>query len=478
MKRALQVALAASIFLVAGCSGDDSGVDTTDGPTTSTSRAGNGPVGREPLVFWSTDAAPERAQATVSIVTDFTNTTGIPVNIVLVEEAALADAMASNAAAGTLPDVVLHPLELTAGWAEAGYLDLAATQSTLDSLSSSTFSTGALNLTRLRTSPAAVPVHAWGQVIVYRADLFEANGLEPPDTFARIEAAAEVLHDPANDFYAIAAPSDPLQVFTQHSFEYFAVANGCDLIDRNGDVALDSPACERTFRFYTDAITEFGAPGVEGIAETRQRYFDGRAAMLVWSTLILDELAGLRDAALPTCPECEADPAFLARNSGFVTALAGPNGAPAQYGRSINLGIGAGGDTEGARRFIEHWLSDGYATWLDVAPENRFPLRRGTAPGSSEYVDVWPTLETGVDRVAPLSDFYGPELAGSLATGLEELRRWGYLRGQGALVDAIYDRLPVPEQIEAVVTGTTSVEDAIRAMQRAVAEEQRRLGTR
>ena len=48
--------------------------------------------------------------------------------------------------------------------------------------------------------------------------------------------------------------------------------------------------------------------------------------MIIWSTFILDEMAGLRNDAKPTCPECKQDPAFLAENSGVVTAIQGPSG--------------------------------------------------------------------------------------------------------------------------------------------------------
>ena len=51
--------------------------------------------------------------------------------------------------------------------------------------------------------------------------------------------------------------------------------------------------------------------------------------MIIWSTFILDEMAGLRNDALPSCPECKKDPAFLAKNSGVVTAIQGPSGTDA-----------------------------------------------------------------------------------------------------------------------------------------------------
>ena len=66
-------------------------------------------------------------------------------------------------------------------------------------------------------------------------------------------------------------------------------------------------------------------------------YFAGDAAMMIWSSFLLDELAGLRKDALPTCPQCDKDPTWLAKNTGIVTALQGPSGTePAAYGEIVS----------------------------------------------------------------------------------------------------------------------------------------------
>lgn len=471
MNRVLTVWLGLMALTLVGCDGSggtDASTSTVVSPTTSPVVAG------DPLVFWSTDVQAERAEAARAILDGFTAQTGIPVQLRLVEEAALSGAMASNAAAGTLPDVVLHSAEWTAEWAEAGYLDLDAARAAIDALGAETFTGGTVGLARLRGRAAAVPVHGWSQVIVYRKDLFDERGLAPPDTFERIETAAAALHDPESEFYGIAAASAPGQVFTQHSFEHFAVANGCELTSSAGTVAIDSPNCVTALEVYTGLLERYGAPAVDGLAEARSRYFGGDAAMLVWSTLILDELAGLRDAALPTCAECAADPGYLARNSGFVGALSGPDGGPAQYGRTVNLGIGAGANAD-ATRLVQYLLSDGYPQWLSIAPENRFPARLGVAEGGTEYLDAWLGASTGVDRVEPLSDAYSADVALALAAGFDELRRWGLVRGESELIAAIYQRLPIPEQIPEVVAGRQTVSDALRLIKRAVEEEQRLL---
>ena len=62
--------------------------------------------------------------------------------------------------------------------------------------------------------------------------------------------------------------------------------------------------------------------------------------MIVWSSFLLDELAGLRDDALPTCDECTDDPLFLAENSGVVTAISGPSAdEPSQFGEMVSFVI-------------------------------------------------------------------------------------------------------------------------------------------
>jgi multiple sugar transport system substrate-binding protein len=467
--------LAVLLLLLAACTGDtstDTATVSSEAPTSSTTASG---PARDPIVLWSTDTEEDGIAATQAILAGFTGSTGIPVDLVLVEEGALRSAMVSNAAAGSIPDVVLHPMELTAEWAAAGYLDPGAAQATINNLGRDTFSAGALDLARMRGQVAAVPVHGWGLVIVYRKDVFEVNGLEVPDTLERIEAAAKALHDPENEFFGIAAASDPGQVFTQHSFEFFALAGGCELTQPDGTVTLDSAECITTFEFYTDLIRTYAAPAVEGIAETRRRYADGKAAMLVWPTYIMDELAGLRDAALPACSECDTDPAYLARNSGIVASISGRGGTPVSYGQTVNLGIGLGGDVEAARRLVEYWLTDGYVQWLGVSPESRVPVRRGTPGDPETFVEAWPRLETGVDRRAPLGDFYGSDVAVELAEGLDGVRRWGFVRGQGSLVAAIYDRLPVAEEIAAVVRGVKSADEGLREAQRKVEVEQRLL---
>jgi multiple sugar transport system substrate-binding protein len=423
------------------------------------------------ITFWSTETQPERLQITQGIVERFQEETGIGVTLVPVDENNLTEIMTSAAATGILPEVVFHPIDFTVGWASQGLLDTEAANAVVESLGPDTFSQAARDLATIDGAVAAVPSDGWGQLLVYRKDLFDAAGLEAPTTYETIQAAAAALNDPENDFYGITAANVPGEVFTQQTFEYFALANGCELTDDAG-VAFGSPECVEAMQFFTDLLNDYSVGGAQDVVSTRAAYFAGQAGMIAWSPFILDEMAGLRDAAFPACDECADNPAYLAENSGIVTAIAGPSGEPSQYGQISYMGIGANSDTEAAQQFLEYWFSDpAYIEWLSTSVEGKFPMRSGTTEDPTAFIDQWKTLATGVDRKAPLSDFYSQEIIDSIAAGADNFARWGFPQGQGELVTAVYTSLPVPAAIGEVLDGSMSVEEAVAEATAVIEEE-------
>jgi multiple sugar transport system substrate-binding protein len=425
----------------------------------------------ETISFWTTETQPARLQKTQAIIDGFTAATGINVQMVATGEDALPQLMLTNAASGTLPDVVFHPLDFTVGWAAAGLLDQDAAAEVIGNLGADTFSAGSLAMGTSDGKPTAIPSDGWGQLLIYRTDLFDAAGLAAPDTYANIEAAAKALNDPANDLVGITASTDPSAVFTQQTWEHFALANGCELVDDAGTVTLESPNCTEALQFYTDLISNYSVAGLQDVVSTRATYFAGQAAMIVWSPFIMDEMAGLRDAALPTCPECVDNISYLAENSAFVPSFSGPSGAPAQYGQVSYMGIGKTDKTDSSKQFVEYWLSEGYLDWLSTSVEGKFPMRYGTQENPTEYIEGWQALSTGVDRQAPLSEFYSEDVINNLIAGTSNYARWGFVQGQGELVGAVYSTLIVPTAIDQVLSGT-SVDNAIAGMQEAAVQEQ------
>ena len=141
--------------------------------------------------------------------------------------------------------------------------------------------------------------------------------------------------------------------------------------------------------------------GPQDADTTQAAYLAGKAAMIIWSSFLLDELAGLSNDARPNCPQCRADPSFLATNSGIVTAIKGPDGShPSQFGELTCFAITKDANPDAAR-LVEFLTDEGYPAWLGLAPEGKVPVRTGTTDRPTEFTDAWTHLETGVEHTKP-----------------------------------------------------------------------------
>jgi len=415
------------------------------------------------IKVWIQEDLPDRVAATQAIVDDFTKQSGIDVELVAVAEDQFNQLLTSSAAAGDLPDViggVALPQVRTLSANEL--LDTDATASLLDGLDEATFNESALELTRDGETQLAIPSESWTQLLVYRKDLFEEAGLEPPTTYDDILAAAEALDSP--DVAGFVGANISGDAFTVQTFEHIALGNGCELVDDGGEITFDSDECVEALDFYGQLQQDYSVAGGQDVDTTRASYFAGQAAMIIWSTFILDEMAGLREDALATCPECKDDPAFLAKNSGVVTSIQGPSGSePATYGEITSWVIPAESATDPASAFIDYMMNDGYEPWLAIAPEGKVPVRAGDSGGSTNYTDAWAEMPMGVDTKAPISKFYGHEVLDALITGPEQLTRWAIPQGQGDLLGAIQGEQPVAEAVNQVASGTDPAEAASQA---------------
>ena len=424
------------------------------------------------ITVWTMEDLPERFAAQQALAQRFSQASGIQVELVAVAEDQFNQLVTSAAAAGDLPDVVGNLSLAGVRSLQANeLLDPATAGRVVENLGADTFSSRALELTRDGGTQLSVPSDGWAQLLVYRKDLFAAAGLPAPRTYADLATAAKTLNrDGVAGFVGATAPADS---FTAQTFEHLALANNCELVDGGGSVTLESPQCVAAFNFYGDLVRTASVPGAQDSDTTRGTYFAGQAATMIWSSFLLDELAGLRNDAAPSCPECAANKRFLVDNTGIVTALSGPDGSgPAQFGEVVSWSIMADASTEPAGRFVEFMLADAYPDWLGFAPEGKIPARLGTRDDPQRFANLWKTLPAGVDTKAPLSDFYPAEVLDGLAGSLDTFRRWGITQGQGKLVGATVGEQPVPAAVAALTSGeidgaraATQADEAVTALQ-------------
>jgi len=392
-------------------------------------------AGADTIRFWTTEEQPERLARQEAMAADFTEETGIEVEVIPVTESDLGTRATAAFAAGDLPDVIYHTLQYALPWVEAGILDTDAASDVIEALGAETFAPGALEMAATPDGYASVPVDGWTQMIVYRADLFAEHGLEPPNTYANVLAAIDALHNPPEMFGFVAATKVD-ENFMSQVLEHVFLANGVSPVDEDGVAELDVDATTEVLEFYR-AIVEASPEGELFWQQSRELYFAGRAAMIIWSPFILDELAGLRDSAPPTIND---DPTSgeLAAATGIVTNFAGPsNPDGAAWGDVRYFGITADADTDAATQFVEYSMNEGYTATLAIAPEGKFPVRRGTADNPTAFTEAWAELEVGVDRRAPLGDLYAQEMIDEIVGGLDVAQRWGVAEGQLALASRI-----------------------------------------
>jgi multiple sugar transport system substrate-binding protein len=173
------------------------------------------------------------------------------------------------------------------------------------------------------------------------------------------------------------------------------------LTNQAGAITLTSKPCVDTFQFYVDLLHRASVQGGQDADTTQAAYLAGKAAMIIWSSFLLDELAGLSNDARPNCPQCRADPSFLATNSGIVTAIKGPDGShPSQFGELTCFAITKDANPDAAR-LVEFLTDEGYPAWLGLAPEGKVPVRTGTTNQPTGSATPGPTWRPASNTPSP-----------------------------------------------------------------------------
>ena len=378
-------------------------------------------AGAAELTIWTTDVRAERVARLETIARSFAASSGHIVKVEPVEDAEISWRITEGYASGNLPDLLYIPSGYLQIWARGGVLDVSAASSVIADLGAETFEANALDAARVDGRLAAVPVDGWTQMLVYRKDLFEARGLEPPTSFAAIRRAIAALHNPP-DLYAFVAPTKRDEAYLTQVIEHLAIANGYDPAR-----AADDPALAAVLSFYA-SLVDASPPGDLSWWQARERYFAGEAAMIIWSPLIIDELAGLRDNA-PVTYESTAE--TLAERTGFVGALQGPGAdQPGAWLDIRYLAISVDADREAAEAFARYLLDTAYLAFLASGPEGKFPLRTGRVGEPARFTEGWANLTIGVDRRRPLGSVVDETARGALLGALAHGDRWGLKAGR------------------------------------------------
>jgi multiple sugar transport system substrate-binding protein len=192
----------------------------------------------------------------------------------------------------------------------------------------------------------AIPTAGESVFLIYRKDLFDAAGLEPPKTWDELLAIAKQF-DEGGEVDGVAFRAQKGWQFT-YTYSIFLFPFGGIMLDpETGDVAIDSPESAAALDFMR-ALKPYAPVGIESFSfpESFQAMQNGDVAMLVEATA-----AG---------PEME-DPAksSVAGKLGYAILPAGPAGAyTGVWGWSY--GINAASEKQDLAWDVITWLTSRY----------------------------------------------------------------------------------------------------------------------
>ena len=214
----------------------------------------------------------------------------------------LREEILSNArATSSRYDVIACDLPWFGEMAEAGHFLCIDEMRLRSDFDTSDFHPEALASTRYKGKQYGIPIQTTPELLVYRRDLFEEHGLEPPRTIADTVHAARRIHSQAPNVSGIAwnaSRGTPLghsflfvmAAFGQPALNLRKTPTGFDAEQVEGEnmrPMLDTDAARDTAEYFLELLNH-SPPGILNMSwyERARCYADGRAAIAYSATLL------------------------------------------------------------------------------------------------------------------------------------------------------------------------------------------------
>ncbi len=201
------------------------------------------------------------------LLADFTNQTGIKVNIENYGENDLTPKLTTEFTAGNSDIDVFMQRPLQEGrlfvqnkW----YTDLNQyvnnTSKTPASYDFADFQKAAVGTETINNQLTGIPIVTEQEVLYYRKDMFQAAGLQAPKTLDDLKAAATKLTDKNKQLFGFIARGQGNPAVTQ--FSSYLYSNGGDWFDQTTKKAtLNTPEAIAAFTFFGDLHRNYAPPG-------------------------------------------------------------------------------------------------------------------------------------------------------------------------------------------------------------------------
>jgi N,N'-diacetylchitobiose transport system substrate-binding protein len=280
--RHLGVGLAVLALIASACGDDDGGEQQSleEEPAESITP---GQFEGETLDVWIMEGTnPDAEPFFNDVATEFEAQTGAALDVQFVEWANAQDKFTTGIAGGQLPDVAEVGTTWTPGFADAGALvDLTGRieQAGLtDDVVPALLDTGELD-----DAVYGMPWYAGVRSIIYRSDVFEQAGIEPPTSWDEIVDVCNELKTAAPDMIPF-----PIAGNSEYGVDPFIWGAGGEIAVQEGGqwtATLDSAEAREGIAFYTGLATEHecSVPQASTWDETNlsEAFSAGDAAMMI-----------------------------------------------------------------------------------------------------------------------------------------------------------------------------------------------------
>ncbi|WP_049294457.1 ABC transporter substrate-binding protein [Franconibacter helveticus] len=286
----------------------------------------------------------------------------IKIKPVPVEEDAYNTKVTTLARSGALPEVIEISHDYAKVMDKEQLIDREAIQQVIAGVGEERFYDGVLRIVRTEDGKAwtGVPMSSWLQGIWYSKSALAKAGLDEPNTWTSLLNAASALANPAQKKYGIALPTAE-SVMTEQVFSQFALSDGANVFNAQGDITLDTPEMREALEYY-QKLAALSMPGSNDVMEIKDAFMNGAAPMAIYSTYILPAVYK------------DGDPQDL----GFIVPT---QKSSAVYGMVTSLTITAGQsekETQAAEKFIT-FMEQGpnAAQWVLMSPGAALPVNKG-----------------------------------------------------------------------------------------------------
>lgn len=339
----------------------------------------------------------------------------IKIKPVPVEEDAYNTKVTTLARSGALPEVIEISHDYAKVMDKEQLIDREAIQQVIADVGEERFYDGVLRIVRTEDGKAwtGVPMSSWLQGIWYSKSALAKAGLDEPNTWTSLLNAASALANPAQKKYGIALPTAE-SVMTEQVFSQFALSDGANVFNAQGDITLDTPEMREALEYY-QKLAALSMPGSNDVMEIKDAFMNGAAPMAIYSTYILPAVYK------------DGDPQDL----GFIVPT---QKSSAVYGMVTSLTITAGQsekETQAAEKFIT-FMEQGpnAAQWVLMSPGAALPVNKGVVeePAYKEnpVIQAFSALTSELIAQYPNVQVFG-------SVGNKNFTRMGDVTGSGVI---------------------------------------------